>query len=109
MDRKKASYLIAMATAPSIKPRPSESSRSARPPRPQRRPAPRRTHTLLFWAVFLLFIAALGYLGMLAFTGNTERLVPSAVVDSHRVEECILALVAVAAVAGGIATRHHKH
>jgi hypothetical protein len=63
----------------------------------------------LFWAVFLLFIAAIGYLGVLAFSGNTETLIPSTVVDSHRVEECLVALATVAAVAGGIATRHHKH
>ena len=97
-----------MVYAPSITPGPSHSSPPVLPKPPQRRPAPRRAHTLFFWAIFLLFIAALGYLGMLAFTGDTERLVSSAAsaVDSHRLEECLLAIAAVAAVAGGIATRH---
>ena len=46
---------------------------------------------------------------MLAFSCNTEKLVSGAAsaVDSHRLEECLLAIAAVAAVAGGIATRHH--
>ena len=97
-----------MASAPSITPRPPQ-SRPLLPERPVRRPAPRRTHTFFFWTIFLLFIAALGYLGLLAFTGDPGRLIPGEVVDSHRLEECFVALATVAAVAGGIATRHHMH
>ena len=97
-----------MASAPSITPRPPQ-SRPVPSERPVRRPAQRRSHTLLFWTIFLLFLAALGYLGLLAFTGDTGRLIPRAVVDSHRLEECLVALATVAAVAGGIASRHHMH
>jgi hypothetical protein len=57
----------------------------------------------------LLFVAALCYLGLLAFSSDTERLLPSAVVDSHRLAECLVALCTIAAVAGGIVTRHHLH
>jgi hypothetical protein len=98
-----------MASAPSISPRPPQSSPPVVPKPPLRRPAPRRAHTLLFWAVFLLFIAALGYLGLLAFSGYTEKVIPSVAVDSHRLGECLVAVATVAAVAGGIATRHHMH
>ncbi len=96
-----------MATAPSITPRPPQSPRPVLPERPVRRPAPRRAHTFFFWTIFLLFIAALGYIGLLAFTGDTGRLIPGTVVDTHRLAECLVALAAIAAVAGGIVTRHH--
>ena len=97
-----------MATASPIRPRRPQSPPPLLPERPVRRPAPHRGQTFFFWTIFLLFLAALGYLGLLAFSANTERVV-SAVVDSYRVEKCLLALAAVIAVAGGIATRHHLH
>jgi hypothetical protein len=97
-----------MATASPITPRRPQSPPPLLPERPSRRRAPRRAPTFFFWTVFLLFIAAIGYLGLLAFSANTERVV-SAVVDSYRVEKFLLALAVVIAVAGGIATRHHMH
>jgi hypothetical protein len=77
------------------------------PARPLRRPAPRRVHTLFFWTIFFLFVAALGYLGLLAFSGASGHLIDRAAIADHFVAEFVVALCVVAAVAGGIVTRHH--
>ena len=98
-----------MASAPSISPPPPQPPRPAFPARPLRRPTPRRAHTLFFWTIFFLFVAAIGYIGLLAFSGAPTHLIERATVDDHFVAEFVVALCVVAAVAGGIVTRHHLH
>ena len=77
------------------------------PARPLRRPAPRRAHTIFFWMIFFLFVAALVYIGLLAFSGTPARLIERASINDHFVAECLVALSVVAAVAASIVTRHH--
>ena len=89
-----------------------QSSRQCRhpvPPRPERRACPPRAATLFFWAVLVLFLAALVYIGLLAFTAGKGSLPSISLVDGDLLSGCILACCTVAAVAGGIATRNHRH
>jgi hypothetical protein len=79
------------------------------PPRPPCRRASPRGATLCFWTVFLLFIAALGYLALLAFTAEGGSLQLDSGIDSHLLAGMLLAGVAIAAVAASIATHHRHH
>jgi hypothetical protein len=74
------------------------------PKRPERRPAPRRAHSLLFWTVFAVFVAAICYLGLLAFGGEIMHPLSGTVTDTHRLDECLVAIGVVAALAAGICT-----
>jgi len=76
------------------------------PARPHRRPGPRRFHTLLFWTVLLLFVAALCYLGLLA-AGDNLHLIRRAETDLHPNAEIVVAICAIAAVAGAVVSRYH--
>ena len=75
------------------------------PERPQRRPAPRRSHTLLFWTVLVLFAAAICYLGLLALGESADRISRSAI-DLHRNAEIAVALCVILALAGAVVSRH---
>jgi uncharacterized RDD family membrane protein YckC len=80
----------------------------ALPPRPQYRPAPPRAATICFWIVFLLFLAGLGFLGMLASTRNSGQ--PR--LDSGRDQillGVLLGIFAIAAVIAGITARQQRH
>ena len=79
------------------------------PPRPERRACASRTATLFFWAVLVLFIAALVYIGLLAFSAGKGSLPSISIVGGDLFSGCILACCTVAAVAAGIATRNHRH
>jgi hypothetical protein len=85
---------------------PASSPTPLLPPRPARPPAQPRAHTLCFWTILILFVAALGYLGLLAFAGNTGALPSAAGLDGHRLAGFLLAVCTIVAVAAGIATRH---
>jgi hypothetical protein len=89
-----------MSTSPPTRPFPKL------PERPPRRPAPRRAHTLLFWTVLLLFVAGIGYLGLLAL-GDNSHLIRRATIDLHPHAEIVVAICAIAAVAGAVVSRYH--
>ena len=55
------------------------------------------------------FIAALVYIGLLAFSAGKGSLPSISIVDGDLLSGCILACCTVAAVAAGIATRNHRH
>ncbi len=58
----------------------------------------------------MLFVAALGYIGLLAFTAYSGALPSNAVLGGGDLfSGCILACCTVAAVAGCIATRNTRH
>jgi len=78
------------------------------PPRPVRRPPPPRAATFCFWSVLVLFVAALCYLGLLAFAANAG-LFFSAGSGSHFLIWILVAIFAAATVAVGVAARHHHN
>jgi hypothetical protein len=57
--------------------------------------------------ILILFLAALVYLGLLAFSSRTGSL--PYVLDGDILSGCLLAIGTVAAVAGAIVTRNHRH
>jgi hypothetical protein len=81
----------------------------ALPPRPERRACASRGATFCFWTVLVLFIAALVYIGLLAFASKTGSLPSTAMFNGDLFSGCILACCTIAAVAGCIATRNHRH
>jgi hypothetical protein len=78
-----------------------------RPSHPARRCASSRAATLCFWTVFLLFVAAVGYLGALAYSAEGGSLILSSGADGRLLAGALLAGSAIAAVC--IAARHHTH
>jgi hypothetical protein len=76
------------------------------PQRPKRRPKPCRAHTLLFWAVMLVFVTCICYLGLLAL-GDTGHLIRRSQTDLHPNAEIVVAICAIAAVAGAVVSRYH--
>jgi hypothetical protein len=77
------------------------------PPRPQCRAASSRTATVCFWTIFLLFLAVLGFLGLLAYTRETGELLSS---SNSLSLGLLLAGCAIAAVIAGIcANPHQRH
>jgi hypothetical protein len=80
----------------------------ALPPRPHCRPTPPRSATACFWVVFLIFFAALGYLGQLAYTRNAGQPQPNSGTEGHLVSGLVLVGFAIAAVIGVIATRYKR-
>jgi multisubunit Na+/H+ antiporter MnhG subunit len=78
------------------------------PPRPRCRPAPARAGTVCFWVVFAFFFAAIGYLGLLAYTRNAGQSQPNSGTEGHLVLGLMLAAFAIAAVLGVIATRYKR-
>jgi hypothetical protein len=94
-------------TPPMSNPSPSP---AALPPRPQRRPCAPRGATVCFWAVLVLFVAGLVYIGLRAFSAKTASLQSTtSVFDGHLLFGCILACCTIAGIAGCIATRSHRH
>jgi hypothetical protein len=82
----------------------------ALPPRPQRRACASRAATTCFWIVLIFFIAALGYIGLLAFSAGKGSFPGfSSLPNGHLLAGCILALCTIAAVVGSVATRNHRH
>jgi len=59
--------------------------------------------------ILILFIAALVYIGLLAFGTKTGALPAVSLLGGDLLSGCILACCTVAAVVGGIATRNHRH
>jgi hypothetical protein len=57
--------------------------------------------------ILIFFIAALVYLGLLAFSSKTGSL--PYVFTGDLLSGCLLAIGTVAAVAGAIVTRNHRH
>ncbi len=79
------------------------------PPRPERRACASRSATTCFWIVLIFFIAALGYIGLLAFSAGKGSLPGISLPEGHLLAGCILVLCTIAAVVGSIATRSHRH
>jgi hypothetical protein len=79
------------------------------PPRPQCRPVPPRSGTICFWVVFFFFFAAIGYVGLLAYTRNAGQAQPDSGTEGHLVLGLMMVAFAVATVFGVIATRFKRH
>jgi hypothetical protein len=79
------------------------------PPRPQCRRTSPRTTTLCFWSILILFVAGLGYLGLLAFTTDTGSFHVSSSLDGHLLAGSLVVGCAIAAITAGCAIRHHHN
>lgn len=77
------------------------------PCRLARRPGPRRVHTLLFWTVLLAFVAALGFVGLLAI-GSAGHLIQGNATSGHGLAEFLVAFCVIVALAGATASRYHQ-
>jgi len=71
------------------------------------RPLESRTGTVCFWTLFLLFLAGIGYIGLLAFSRNAGQPEPQSGTGGHMTFGLILVICAIAAVIAVIASHHH--
>jgi hypothetical protein len=89
-------------------PTPSPQPPHVLPPRPLCRPAASRAATLCFWTVFLLFLASLGFLALLAYSRNSGQAQPNPGNQGPIFFGFLIVGVAVAVVIGVISS-HHQH